>query len=107
MIFSYGDGSYVEGSKKLEGLITLGEHKVYLRTSGEDLTATYVPLEKIDQVRLQGDRVLFHVRPTISSQYVAAFCGQGKRIKELTKDIVKRRGFKKKFLKTEWYEAYP
>ena len=105
MIFSYGNGVYQEGKKRLEGTITLSEHKIYLRLGQEDLTASYVPLEKIDYLRLTGKSLQVHVKPTISSQFIAVFTGESLQIKELAKDLVQRRGFKKKFLKNEWYEV--
>ena len=107
MIFAYGAGAFFNGQTKIEGLITLGEHRVYLRTETEDLTSTYVPLEKIDYVRLQADQVHLHVKPTISSQFIATFSGEKSKIQELARDIVQRRGFKKKFLRNEWYEINP
>ncbi len=104
MEFSYGNGTYREGSKRMDGEIVLGEHKLYLRTSEGDLAQTYVPLEKIEKVTKRGSSAEFHVRPSLSFRYIAMIQGESKYIVELIKDIVQRRGLKKKFLRKEWID---
>ncbi len=104
MEFSYGNGIYIEGAKRIEGQIILGEYKLYLRGSRGDLAQTYVPLDKIEKIRRRGKLIEFHVRPSISFQYVAVIQGEKKHLSELLKDIVQRRGLKKKFLCDEWVE---
>ena len=104
MEFSYGQGIYIEDDKKLEGRIILSEHKLYLKGIDGDLAQTYIPLEKIELLRRTRKGVEVHVRPTISSRYVALFKGEKKYLSELVRDLVQRRGLKKQFLKSEWIE---
>ena len=105
MEFSYGQGIYIEGEKKLEGQIILGQHKLYLRDANGDLAQTYVPLEKIERVQKTGSHIEVHVRPSTSYRYVALFKGEKKHLSSLVRDIVKRRGLKKQFLKNVWVES--
>ena len=103
--FSYGKGVYLEGEKRLEGTIILGEHKLYLKDENGDLAQTYIPLEKIERIEKIGGGMKVFVRPSLYFRYTALFQGEKKYVKDLVKDIVSRRGLKKKFLKNEWTES--
>ena len=105
MEFSYGQGIYIEGEKRLEGQIILGEHKLYLKDSNGDLAQTYVPLEKIERIQKTKLHVEVHVRPSTYYRYVALFKGEKKHLSSLVHDIVQRRGLKKQFLKKVWIES--
>ncbi len=105
MEFSYGQGTYIEGEKKLEGQIILGDHKLYLKDANGDLAQTYVPLEKIERIRKTRAGVEVHVRPSTSFRYIAVLNGEKKLLSGLVRDIAKRRGLKKRFLKNEWVES--
>ncbi len=112
MIFSYGHGEYLEGDTRVNGKIILGEHRLYLKGPQDDLTQTYMPLEKIEKIkrvssgfalsRVAGVEV--HVRPSILVRYVVLLKGERTHLSDLIKDIVTRRGLKKKFLKKEWFD---
>jgi len=104
MEFSYGQGVYVEGKKRLEGRIILSEHKLYLRGPEGDLAQTYIPLEKIEKVKKNLQGLEIQVRPSLTFRYTTILKGENKHLLELIKDIVQRRGLKKKFLKNEWIE---
>jgi hypothetical protein len=104
MEFSYGAGEYVEGDKKIEGKIILSEHKLYLKGPQGDLAQSYIPLEKIEGLRKTTHGMEVHVRPSLAYRYVALIKGENKHLSELTKDIVERRGLKKRFLRNEWVE---
>ena len=105
MQFTYGDGTYSEGHKRFQGQIVLSEHKLFLKSSHEDLTATYIPLEKIEGLKKRFGTLDIFVRPSLAYRYTATMQGNSRKITELTKDIVERRGLKKKFLKNEWFEG--
>ncbi len=105
MEFSYGQGAYKEGAKDFSGQIILAEHKLFLRDGQTDILETYVPLEKIEVLCKKGSAMTVFVRPSLYFQYEAIFSGEAKHINELVKDIVKRRGLKKKFWKSEWVEV--
>ena len=105
MEFSYGQGTYTEGDKRLEGQIILGDHKLYLRNSDGDLAQSYIPIEKIERIKKIRSGIEVHTRPSLYYRYVAVFTGDRKHLSSLVKDIVKRRGLKKKFLKSEWVET--
>ena len=104
MEFSYGQGVYIQGNRKLEGQIILGEHKLYLRNSAEDLALTYVPLEKIERIRKTKLGIEVHACLSISNRYVVLLRGEKKYLSDLVRDIAQRRGLKKRFLKKEWVE---
>ena len=105
MEFSYGQGIFIEGEKRLEGQIILGEHKLYLKDTSGDLAQSYVPLEKIERIRKTKLGVEVHVRPSTYFRYMALLKGDKRQLSELSKDIVKRRGLKKLCLKNEWIES--
>ncbi len=113
MIFSYGNGEYLEGNIHVKGQIILGEHRLYLKGAQGDLTQTYIPLEKIERIKIKsrGARlrapameIEVHVRPSLIVKYVVLLTGEKTHLSNLVKDIVKCRGFKKKFLKKEWFD---
>jgi len=104
MEFSYGNGIYIEAAKRIEGKIVLGEHKVFLKGVQGDLAQTFIPLDKIERIRKCPQKIEFYVRLSVSFQYIAMIQGEKKYLLELLKDIVQRRGFKKKFLRNEWVE---
>jgi len=105
MEFSYGQGSYIEGDKNLQGQIILGEHKLYLKDANGDLAQTYIPIEKIERIRKTRSGVEVHTRPSLYYRYMAVLTGERKHLSNLVKDIVKRRGLKKQFLRNEWVET--
>ena len=100
----YGDGFYSEKQKKINGKIILGDHKLYLKGTQGDFPETYIPLEKIQRLRLilQGLQVSVRVSPTMS--YQAVLMGERKNLSELTQEIVGRRNLRKQFLRPEWIE---
>ena len=102
MLFSYGKGEYFEGTKRASGELVLGEHKFYLRGASGDLVQTYVPLEKIERIKRTWSGLELHVRPTMVSSYRALIKGQARHLRELLKDLVARRGLRKRFLFPEW-----
>lgn len=112
MIFSYGNGEYLEGEKHIKGQIILGEHRLYLKGPQGDLTQTYIPLEKIERIKRVSVRPVLknvagldiHVRPSLLIKYVVCLKGEKKYIADLIRDLVSRRGLKKKFLKNEWFD---
>jgi hypothetical protein len=104
MEFSYGQGVYREGERVFRGQIILGQHKLYLKNDAGELPPTFIPMEKIERIRLTSHGAEIHARPSLSYQYQVTISGEPPFIKNLVKDIALRRGFKKKFLKSEWVE---
>ena len=100
----YGEGIYRESGQIYKGVITLSEHKLYLRSPSADIVQTYIPLEKIIWIKLAKSRLELFVRPGISLYYAASFSGAKKKIQSLTEELIQRRGFKKKFLQKVWVE---
>jgi len=105
MEFSYGQGEYIEGERRLKGKIILSEHKLYLKDGNIDLPQTYIPLEKIKRVKRTRQGVEVFTRPSLYSQFKALFKGERRYLEELVHDIVRRRGLKKKFLSNEWADT--
>ncbi|MBZ0165228.1 MAG: hypothetical protein K8I00_00375 [Candidatus Omnitrophica bacterium] len=105
MNVTYGQGAFLQDRMKIPGTIILSDHKIYIKQDGEDLPQTFVPLEKIERIQLSGHVLSIDVRPAIMSRYRAAFEAEKRNITELTHEIVKRRGLKKRFLRNEWVEV--
>lgn len=105
MKVTYGQGTFLQDQIRIPGTIILSDHKIYIKQGGEDLPQTFVPLEKIEHIKLAGNVLNIDVRPALMSRYRAAFEAEKKNITELTHEIVKRRGLKKRFLRNEWYEV--
>ncbi|MCA9401432.1 MAG: hypothetical protein KC713_07380 [Candidatus Omnitrophica bacterium] len=105
MEFTYGQGGFQEGRKRFEGEIILSEHKLFIKNGADDITQTYIPLEKIERIKRSGNYADVFVRPSLAYRYVARIHGQKPKIAELVKDIVESRGLKKKFLIKEWVEV--
>ena len=104
MEFAYGHGQYIENKKNFSGRIILAEHKLYMRGHEGDIPQTYIPLEKITGVSRKNNMLTVNVRPSLYFEYTAHITGEKKHVKELTDDVVQRRGLKKRFLKNEWFE---
>jgi hypothetical protein len=105
MEFSYGNGTYIEGKKRFKGRIILSEHKLFLKDEEGDVVQTYIPLEKIERIRQTRQGLEVHARPTLYFRFAALIQGERKDLSGLVKDLVKRRGLKKQFLKKEWIES--
>ena len=105
MDIQYGEGIFREEKAIYKGEVTLGEHKLYLKGAEGDLTQTYIPLEKIESIKLSRGCLRLFVRPSLSYYYTAEITAKPKKMNELSQELVHRRGFKKKFLKKEWFEV--
>ncbi len=104
MLFSYGNGEYCERGKSFRGEIVLGEHKLYLRRDQDDLAQTYVPLEKIERIRMTWSGLEVQVRPSVAASYAAVIKGSRARINDLARDLARERKLVKRFLKKEWVD---
>ncbi|HCG77157.1 MAG: hypothetical protein COZ37_06130 [bacterium (Candidatus Ratteibacteria) CG_4_10_14_3_um_filter_41_18] len=96
----YGTGCYLEEGKRYRGKIIL-DNKLYLQGK-EDFAETYIPLEKIEAVRIERNRIEIKVYPSLLTAYTATIEGNGKELKRLIKDLVVKIGLKKRFFKREW-----
>ena len=105
MEFSYGNGEYIEGEKKFAGKIILSEHKLFLKDQSGDIPQTYIPLEKIERLRAVKGGMEVHIRPSLYFQFTALIRGERKLVADLIKDLVKARGLKKQFLRSEWVDS--
>ena len=104
MNVTYGKGSYIQDTTVLRGEIILGDHKLFLKSYQEELTSSYVPLEKIIELRKISDTIELIIKQTSSYSYKVLIRGGPRSIKDLTQEIVSRRGLKKKFLRQIWIE---
>ncbi len=104
MLFTYGQGTYLEESKRVDGEVVLSELKLYLKGPEGDYAQTYVPLDRVEKIRKGSGGLEVFIRQTTFHQYVAVIQLDKKNLEELIKDIVQFRGFKKQFLKSEWTE---
>ncbi len=102
---NFGKGEFEGFNIHCSGEIILSEHKLFLKDGGNDLTQTYVPLEKIYRIKRNGDKVEFFIQLTVTNKSKGCFKGSRKRIKGLINELVLRRGFKKAFLRNEWSEV--
>ena len=105
MNIGYGHGTYIEGDKKVEGQIILDEHKVFLRSVGSDLVQTFIPLEKIDRMRLTYEGLEMEVNLALTNRYKALIKGERDMLHEMAREIVVRRNFHKRIFKNEWFEG--
>ncbi len=105
MEFCYGEGIYKEGDFQVKGTITLSEHKIFLKDEGGDLTRTYIPLDKIERMKITSSGLEIYVCPSLTFRYSAVIKGNKSRLKELARDIARGGGLKKRFLVNEWVEG--
>lgn len=104
MEFIYGKGSYVKDSDKIDGDVFLSEFKIYLKNEGREITASFIPLDKIIKMEDNKDGIIVHVKPSLYYNYSVKILLPNDKKKELIKDIVDERNFRKVFLKNEWVE---
>jgi hypothetical protein len=101
----YGHGQYIEDKKVFHGDIVLSEHKLYLISNGEDLTQTYIPLEKIQRIKKSSSALEIKFRTNVLSMYQVRLKAEKKDIDSLASEIIFRRRLKKRLLSNEWVEA--
>lgn len=104
MEITYGHGEFLSEQTKVAGRIILGEHKLFIRNGAEDLAATFIPLEKIERLKLKSSTITLTVRPAIMSKYQVTLSADANNIKELAHELVQRRGLKKRFMQKEWFD---
>ena len=83
MLFSYGEGEYIEGIRHFKGEIVLSEHKLYLRSKNGDFAQTYIPLERIERIKSTFTGVMIFVRFSILECYKMILKGQRKLLSDL------------------------
>ena len=101
----YGQGIYKDGKSELEGEIVLREHKLFLRSSAGEWAQSFIPLEKISWIRQRSGHLEVYVCLSSVSRYTVLIEGAARDMHALAKELAKRRGFKKRFLKNEWAET--
>ena len=104
MLITYGPGEYIEGSRRFKGRIMLSDHKLYLEGPDGDITATYIPLEKIVRVRRTMIGLAVRIRASMVKDSWALLKGPFRSLSDLTRDLVNKRNFKKRFLWPEWFD---
>ncbi len=100
--FSYGEGQYIEKEKSFVGQVILGTHKLYIKGPDGDFPQTYIPIEKIERMKIAGDHLEFFVRPSVAFSYTAAMKVDGPYLRDQAHDLVQKLQMKKQFLKAEW-----
>ncbi len=96
----YGTGFYLGEGKKYQGKILLDD-KLYIKGE-KDYPETYIPLEKIEAIRIKRNRMEIKVSPSLLTAYTATIEGNRKELKRLIKDLAEKLGLKKKLFKNEW-----
>ncbi|MFP4472911.1 MAG: hypothetical protein ACLFPX_03450 [Candidatus Omnitrophota bacterium] len=102
MTFTYGEGKYTRGPVTVRGQILLNEHKLFLRCDGEDLTQTFVPLEKIQRVQKGWSWAVFRVIPSPALRYEVRIETERQNIRELVKDVARLRQLQSRFFGFIW-----
>ena len=102
MEITFGEGSYIENKNSYNGLIVVDDFKIYLKEKGESLADTYIPLDKIERVRLTLSGVEIQVKLSASRIYCAFLKGKRANLNKLVTYLVKKLSLKKRFLKKEW-----
>jgi len=97
----YGEGYYIEGTRRIKGRIIIDESRLYL-SGVYDYPNTYIPLEKIEKLRYVRSGLEIKVKLSAANIVRAVISLPAKDIRQLTEDLVKRLHLKKKFLKREW-----
>jgi len=104
--FSYGYGRYEQGAVSFWGGIVLGQHKLFLKGESGEIPQTYIPLEKIYKVkRFWFGGLAVYVKPSQMTECVAKIFGERPLERDLLRDLVRRRGLKKKVWTFEWIDS--
>jgi len=100
----YGSGEYREKGHVVTGTIALGAHRLCLQEGGDDIAATYIPLEKIKKIRrtFRGLRITVRLSPV--KTYTTLIAGTKAGLTALTRDLIDRRNLKKRFFLPEWFD---
>lgn len=100
----YGQGSYLGERKKYTGTIVLDD-KLYLKATPKgqnEWVETFIPLEKIECVKLKRGRLEITVVPSLVTSYKAVITGKRSNLRVLVRDLSGKIGLHKKFLRNEW-----
>ncbi|OPL10759.1 MAG: hypothetical protein AVO38_16275 [delta proteobacterium ML8_D] len=98
----YGRGVYLSKKLKYEGTVSF-DTKLYLKDNrGNEITATFIPVEKIELIKMHVNRLEIRVFPSIVSSFTAYIIMGRKPMKRLADDIANRVNLKKRFLFNEW-----
>ena len=97
----FGEGIFVYRERKFKGKILL-DTKLYI-CGEKEYVETYIPLEKIERVKLRKNRIEIDVTPSIVSAYTVVIYSDKKNLKKLAHFLAEKLGLKKKILKSEWY----
>jgi len=98
----YGKGEYIQGNRRFSGKILLGEYKLNFKDDRGDISATYIPLEKIERIKKTFKGLQIYVRLSAATGYCALIKPEKRNTEELISELVKRLHLKKQFLRKEW-----
>jgi len=102
LCFSYGKGVYRRGGHGYEGEIILGAHKLYLKDRLGELSATFVPLEKIYRIQCIFGGIVLFVQPSTFMKFEARLTGEFSKMWVLARDIGRVRCLKKRWWGWQW-----
>jgi|GEM_PF-5063901 len=102
LCFSYGRGVYRRGGHVYKGEILLGPHKLYLKDGQGEMSATFVPLEKIYKVQCFWGGVVLFVQPSTFMKFEARLTGEVRKMWALACDVGRVRCLKKKWWGWQW-----
>lgn len=98
----YGRGIYLSKTLRYEGTVTLGSKLCLRDKNGMEITATFIPVEQIEFMKMHANKLEIRVFPSIVSSYTAYLIMRRKPMKKLALDIADRVRLKKRFLFNEW-----
>jgi len=98
----YGHGIYLSGNRRYEGIVTLDGKLCLKDGNGTEITATFIPLERIEFMKMHPDKIEIRVFPSVVSSYTACIVMRRKLMKKLALDVAARASMKKHLFFKRW-----
>ena len=102
LCFSYGEGMCIREGHLYTGEIILSTTKLYLKSVDGEMSATFIPLERIYKIRLFLGGFTIYVHQSNFIRFQAKWKGGLKEMWSLAHDLADHRRLKKKFFGLEW-----
>jgi hypothetical protein len=99
----FGKGCFIIQGQKYQGLVCL-DTKLYLKDRhGTPVIETYLPLEKIEFMKLHRRKLEIRIFPSIVDSFVVFILMDRSFLKKIVKAVSDRVGMRKKFMANIWY----
>ncbi len=98
----YGDGWYMEGNRRIAGKIILGKNKLFIRGEQGDLPQTFISTEHVVSLERKKDCLSIRIQLSLVNGYQAVIKWDAGTLRELTEELAKRAGLKKRFWSSVW-----